>query len=178
MTPVFEASEDFAKRLDERDPLARFRERFALPTRHGEPVVYFNGNSLGLMPLAARELVAGRARRLGRARGRRAFLGKDAVVFVSRGASRALRALGRRRTRRGRRDERADGESPPDDGDVLPADRRPRQDPDRRRRVPFRHLRRADAARAFTASTPRQGLIRVGAALRRGAPSDGRSDRS
>lgn len=59
MTPVFEASEDFAKRLDERDPLARFRERFALPTRHGEPVVYFNGNSLGLMPLAARELVAG-----------------------------------------------------------------------------------------------------------------------
>jgi kynureninase len=59
MTPVFEASEDFAKRLDERDPLARFRERFAFPTRHGEPVVYFNGNSLGLMPLAARELVAG-----------------------------------------------------------------------------------------------------------------------
>ena len=59
MTPVFEASEDFAKRLDERDPLARFRERFALPTRHGEPVVYFNGNSLGLMPLAARELSEG-----------------------------------------------------------------------------------------------------------------------
>ena len=59
MTPIFEAAEDFAKRLDERDPLARFRERFALPTRHGEPVVYFNGNSLGLMPLAARELVAG-----------------------------------------------------------------------------------------------------------------------
>jgi kynureninase len=59
MTPIFEDSEDFAKRLDERDPLARFRERFALPTRHGEPVVYFNGNSLGLMPLAARGLVAG-----------------------------------------------------------------------------------------------------------------------
>jgi kynureninase len=58
MTPVFEAAEDFAKRLDERDPLARFRERFALPARHGEPVLYFNGNSLGLMPKAARELVA------------------------------------------------------------------------------------------------------------------------
>jgi kynureninase len=58
MTPIFEPTEAFAKRLDERDPLARFRERFALPTRHGDPVVYFNGNSLGLMPLAARDLVA------------------------------------------------------------------------------------------------------------------------
>jgi kynureninase len=57
MTPVFEPRKDFAKRLDERDPLAPFRERFALPTRDGEPVVYFNGNSLGLMPKAARELV-------------------------------------------------------------------------------------------------------------------------
>lgn len=59
MMPVFEAAEEFAKRLDERDPLARFRERFALPVRHGEPVLYFNGNSLGPMPKAARELVAG-----------------------------------------------------------------------------------------------------------------------
>jgi len=59
MTPIFEATEEFADRLDERDPLARFRDRFALPARDGEPVVYFNGNSLGLMPKAARELVAG-----------------------------------------------------------------------------------------------------------------------
>lgn len=58
MPPIYEASEDFAKRLDERDPLARFRERFACPRRpDGEPVVYFNGNSLGLMPKEARELV-------------------------------------------------------------------------------------------------------------------------
>jgi kynureninase len=58
MMPIFEAGEDFAKRLDERDPLAHFRDRFALPLRKGEPVLYFNGNSLGLMPKAARELVA------------------------------------------------------------------------------------------------------------------------
>ena len=57
MTTVYEASEDFAKRLDERDPLTPFRERFAVPKRHGESVLYFNGNSLGLMPKAARELV-------------------------------------------------------------------------------------------------------------------------
>jgi len=57
MTTIFEAGEDFARRLDERDPLGHFRRRFACPHRDGEPVVYFNGNSLGLMPLAARERV-------------------------------------------------------------------------------------------------------------------------
>jgi len=58
MMQSFDATEDFAKRLDERDPLAPFRDRFALPERDGVPVLYFNGNSLGLMPKAARELVA------------------------------------------------------------------------------------------------------------------------
>jgi len=58
MMPVFDAAEDFAKRLDERDPLAHFRDRFAIP-KHGDgPVLYFNGNSLGLMPKSARAFVA------------------------------------------------------------------------------------------------------------------------
>jgi kynureninase len=57
VTPIFEAGEDFAKRLDERDPLARYRERFAFPTRDDRPVLYVNGNSLGLMPKEARRLV-------------------------------------------------------------------------------------------------------------------------
>jgi len=57
MTPIFEAGEEFAKRLDERDPLARYRDRFAFPTREGRPLLYVNGNSLGLMPKAARRLV-------------------------------------------------------------------------------------------------------------------------
>jgi kynureninase len=58
MMPSFDATEKFAKRLDERDPLAPFRDRFALPARGGVPALYFNGNSLGLMPKAARELLA------------------------------------------------------------------------------------------------------------------------
>jgi len=58
MMPSFDATEEFARRLDERDPLAPFRDRFALPARAGVPVLYFNGNSLGLMPKAAREFVA------------------------------------------------------------------------------------------------------------------------
>jgi kynureninase len=55
MTPMFEESEGFAQRLDERDPLRRFRERFEIPAGgDGEPVIYFNGNSLGLMPKTVR----------------------------------------------------------------------------------------------------------------------------
>ncbi len=59
MMPAFEASEGFARRLDERDPLAGFRDQFAIPKqRDGEPVLYFNGNSLGLMPKVAPLIVA------------------------------------------------------------------------------------------------------------------------
>lgn len=44
--------------MDARDPLARFRERFHLPVGiGGEPPIYFAGNSLGLMPKAARAIV-------------------------------------------------------------------------------------------------------------------------
>jgi kynureninase len=58
MMPLYEGSEGFAARLDERDPLAKHRARFAIPLRpDGEPVLYLNGNSLGLMPKTARELV-------------------------------------------------------------------------------------------------------------------------
>jgi kynureninase len=58
MMPLYEGSEGFAARLDERDPLAKHRARFSIPSRpDGEPVLYLNGNSLGLMPKTARELV-------------------------------------------------------------------------------------------------------------------------
>ncbi len=54
----YQADEAYARRLDEEDPLAGYRERFALPPdRDGKPVVYFCGNSLGLMPKTARDLV-------------------------------------------------------------------------------------------------------------------------
>lgn len=54
----FSADEEFALELDRRDPLAQFRERFHLPRdRDGKPLIYFVGNSLGLMPKATRNLV-------------------------------------------------------------------------------------------------------------------------
>jgi kynureninase len=57
-TPGFAPHRDFARALDEADPLSGFRERFLLPKRpDGEPAVYFCGHSLGLQPRRARDIV-------------------------------------------------------------------------------------------------------------------------
>jgi kynureninase len=54
----FSAHEDFARQLDREDPLRGFREKFSLPLgKDGKPVIYFAGNSLGLMPKSARQIV-------------------------------------------------------------------------------------------------------------------------
>ena len=51
-------NEEFAKQLDAEDSLHVFREKFHLPAnRSGEPLIYFAGNSLGLMPRSARKIV-------------------------------------------------------------------------------------------------------------------------
>lgn len=45
----------FARQLDQADPLRTYRDQFHLPRRNGEPLIYFCGNSLGLQPKAARQ---------------------------------------------------------------------------------------------------------------------------
>ncbi len=58
MTTAFSADERFALQLDADDPLRDFREKFHLPRgKDGKPVIYFAGNSLGLMPKSARQIV-------------------------------------------------------------------------------------------------------------------------
>ncbi|MDR3612634.1 MAG: kynureninase [Candidatus Obscuribacterales bacterium] len=55
---AFENSIDFARGLDERDPLASFRDNFLFPKeKNGKPCLYLCGNSLGLQPKRAREYV-------------------------------------------------------------------------------------------------------------------------
>lgn len=41
---------DYAKWLDENDPLKTFREKFYIPLINGKESIYFTGNSLGLQP--------------------------------------------------------------------------------------------------------------------------------
>jgi kynureninase len=49
----FEAAEDFAIAMDERDPLRDFRGRFLLPKPTGGDCIYLCGHSLGLQPKTA-----------------------------------------------------------------------------------------------------------------------------
>ena len=52
------ADEDFAKQLDTENPVLGCREEFHLPLgKDGKPLIYFAGNSLGLMPKPARQVV-------------------------------------------------------------------------------------------------------------------------
>jgi kynureninase len=58
MTTPFSDDEEFARKLDAEDPLRRFRDRFHIPPcKDGSPLIYLAGNSLGLMPKAARQIV-------------------------------------------------------------------------------------------------------------------------
>jgi kynureninase len=58
MTMQFSADETFARQLDAEDPLGQFREKFYLPLgQDGKPLIYLAGNSLGLMPKAAKQIV-------------------------------------------------------------------------------------------------------------------------
>ena len=57
-TRGFRPDEEFARHLDEVDPLRRWRDEFHIPrTKSGHEVIYFAGNSLGLQPKRARALI-------------------------------------------------------------------------------------------------------------------------
>lgn len=48
---------EFARGLDEKDPLKSYRERFFIPKLNGEESVYFTGNSLGLQPKSVKDYI-------------------------------------------------------------------------------------------------------------------------
>lgn len=47
---VYQNTLEFAREMDEKDPLKSFRDKFYFPTFHSKEVVYLTGNSLGLQP--------------------------------------------------------------------------------------------------------------------------------
>jgi len=52
-----ENSLKFAKALDDKDPLKKFRDRFYFPTFLNKKIIYFTGNSLGLQPKSTRDYI-------------------------------------------------------------------------------------------------------------------------
>ncbi len=53
----FQNNKEYAMELDKQDPLKNFREKFHFPTYNGENPIYLCGNSLGLQPKNARNLI-------------------------------------------------------------------------------------------------------------------------
>jgi kynureninase len=51
----FENTLEFARQLDEKDPLKSFRDRFFFPQHNGKDKIYFDGNSLGLQPKSTKD---------------------------------------------------------------------------------------------------------------------------
>lgn len=55
---MIDTSLEYAKKLDQNDPLKEMRQQFSIPKQaNGEDEYYFTGNSLGLQPKLAREAV-------------------------------------------------------------------------------------------------------------------------
>lgn len=53
----YQNSAEFAHEFDQQDPLKHFRERFLIPEKNGEQVIYFTGNSLGLQPKSTKKFI-------------------------------------------------------------------------------------------------------------------------
>src|ERR1051326_626613 len=53
----FENNIKFAKALDKKDPLKKFRGKFLFPKHKGREAVYFTGNSLGLQPKSTEKYI-------------------------------------------------------------------------------------------------------------------------
>ena len=53
----FQNSLEFARSMDEKDPLKEFRSKFFIPQHDGKDCVYFTGNSLGLQPKTTAQYV-------------------------------------------------------------------------------------------------------------------------
>ncbi len=54
---TYENSLEFARQLDEKDPLRSYRDQFHIPQKNGQDCIYFTGNSLGLQPKTTRNYI-------------------------------------------------------------------------------------------------------------------------
>jgi len=57
LSPQYKNTPEYARYLDEQDPLQSFREKFYIPIMNGREAIYFTGNSLGLQPRSTQDYV-------------------------------------------------------------------------------------------------------------------------
>lgn len=54
---IFENTKEFAKHLDSKDLLNKYKKEFIFPKHNGKDVIYFTGNSLGLQPKRTKQFI-------------------------------------------------------------------------------------------------------------------------
>ncbi|GAA5025498.1 kynureninase [Marivirga lumbricoides] len=57
MSQSYENTLAFAKKMDQEDPLKKYRQEFHIPVIDGKQVIYYTGNSLGLQPKRTRSFI-------------------------------------------------------------------------------------------------------------------------
>ena len=53
----FQNTASFAREMDKKDPLSKYRDQFFIPKHKGKDKIYFTGNSLGLQLKRVKEYV-------------------------------------------------------------------------------------------------------------------------
>lgn len=57
MTNNYQNTLEYAKKMDQEDPLKHYRDEFHIPVIDGQQVIYYTGNSLGLQPKRTRAFI-------------------------------------------------------------------------------------------------------------------------
>ena len=90
---TYKYSEAFAREMDEKDPLRRFRSKFFFPKVNGQEAIYFCGNSLGLQPKTVKEYIRKELDNWANLAVDGHFFGEDAWYHIRKKSKPALAAI-------------------------------------------------------------------------------------
>lgn len=65
MAENYQNTLEYAQKMDQEDPLKKYRNEFHIPIIDGQQVIYYTGNSLGLQPKRTRSFIRKGNERLG-----------------------------------------------------------------------------------------------------------------
>ncbi|SMD42585.1 Kynureninase [Aquiflexum balticum DSM 16537] len=90
---IYKYSEEFARELDENDPLRGYRSKFYFPKVNGREAIYFCGNSLGLQPKSVKEYIGKELDNWANLAVDGHFFGEDAWYHIRKKSKPALAAI-------------------------------------------------------------------------------------
>ncbi len=91
--PDYQYSEAFAQKMDQEDPMRKFRNEFLFPRVNGKEAIYFCGNSLGLQPKSVKSYLEKELENWGNLAVDGHFHGEDAWYHIRKKSKPALSEL-------------------------------------------------------------------------------------